>query len=340
MLINEVINLKKNRVSELDILKGIAIFLVVWGHSIQYLSPSQLDYYNNIVFRFIYSFHMPLFMIVSGYLFYTSVNKKNFFDTFMNKFRKILLPGLLLGFIIGIVEAIINHSSIVSGGINGLLLYWFLIAVFLFSVGFKFIHDYMHDSTIIYIVLCIITFFVPVYFGAPYLYTYSFFMIGYLFNKYHKNNINTSISLFIFVLIIFIVSLILYNNDSFIFVSKNYIFNPEYNMYRIIPIRFVAALTGTYLLLAISKLIIKIPYFSLSLIKLGENSLFIYILQRIIIEEIIPIMNIKIPFALESYNILYDLLTLLVAIVSIVICYYANKLLKKTSVWRALFNIN
>lgn len=49
----------------LDVLKGFAIFLVVMGHAIQY---NQVDFDTNPVFRFIYSFHMPLFMFVSGFI--------------------------------------------------------------------------------------------------------------------------------------------------------------------------------------------------------------------------------------------------------------------------------
>lgn len=57
----------------LDIIKGIAIILVVMGHCIQYGSGN--DYYTSAlffeenIFKFIYSFHMPLFMLISGYVF-------------------------------------------------------------------------------------------------------------------------------------------------------------------------------------------------------------------------------------------------------------------------------
>ena len=52
-----------NRLSYVDVLKGYAILLVILGHSIQ---NTVLDFDGNIVFRVIYSFHMPLFMILSG----------------------------------------------------------------------------------------------------------------------------------------------------------------------------------------------------------------------------------------------------------------------------------
>ena len=48
-----------------DTVKGLAIVLVILGHSLQ---DYIVDYDHNFFFRLIYSFHMPLFMFVSGYL--------------------------------------------------------------------------------------------------------------------------------------------------------------------------------------------------------------------------------------------------------------------------------
>lgn len=53
---------KKQRDGFLDALKGLAILLVVAGHAIQTLPGFD----QNVVFRVIYSFHMPLFMFLSG----------------------------------------------------------------------------------------------------------------------------------------------------------------------------------------------------------------------------------------------------------------------------------
>lgn len=68
---NEAIISKRN--SYLDIAKSLGIILVVIGHCIQYGSGSLYFekelYFYNILFKFIYSFHMPLFMLISGYLF-------------------------------------------------------------------------------------------------------------------------------------------------------------------------------------------------------------------------------------------------------------------------------
>lgn len=57
---------KRNK--KIDFIKGLCIFLVVWGHVIQYFTPVEYNYFESTVFRIIYSFHMPLFMAISGYL--------------------------------------------------------------------------------------------------------------------------------------------------------------------------------------------------------------------------------------------------------------------------------
>jgi len=56
---------KPARDQTMDVLRGLAILLVVLGHMTQFCDP---DFDHNIVFRIIYSFHMPLFFFISGYV--------------------------------------------------------------------------------------------------------------------------------------------------------------------------------------------------------------------------------------------------------------------------------
>lgn len=55
----------KIRYDNIDLLKGIAILLVVMGHFIQFNTET---YHSNVGYRLIYSFHMELFMFLSGYI--------------------------------------------------------------------------------------------------------------------------------------------------------------------------------------------------------------------------------------------------------------------------------
>ncbi len=64
---------------KIDVIKAFAIWTVVYGHSIQFGSGEEVlntgSFFENGVFQFIYSCHMPLFILVSGYLFYFSLNR-------------------------------------------------------------------------------------------------------------------------------------------------------------------------------------------------------------------------------------------------------------------------
>ena len=66
----------KERIKWIDVAKGIAIIFVVIGHVVQSYRNVHL-YEDSILFnfsnQFAYSFHMGLFMIVSGMLQYMSI---------------------------------------------------------------------------------------------------------------------------------------------------------------------------------------------------------------------------------------------------------------------------
>ena len=57
-------NISKKRIPYWDNIKGLLIILVVIGHLIESLPQGQLG----LIYKFIYLFHMPLFVFVSGYM--------------------------------------------------------------------------------------------------------------------------------------------------------------------------------------------------------------------------------------------------------------------------------
>ncbi|WP_075428910.1 acyltransferase family protein [Selenomonas sp. GACV-9] len=96
----------KKRDAYLDIVKGIAIIAVVVGHCIQFGSGAEFmqgDFFYNDVFRFIYSWHMPLFMLVSGYLFSFSVRRHDWRALIISRFKQLVLPMLSWAILITIV---------------------------------------------------------------------------------------------------------------------------------------------------------------------------------------------------------------------------------------------
>jgi fucose 4-O-acetylase-like acetyltransferase len=69
----------------IDFLRCFAVLLVLLGHSIQY---TVNDFDSVFLFRLIYSFHMPLFFFMSGYL-----SAKADWQHFLSKrFKTLLIP--------------------------------------------------------------------------------------------------------------------------------------------------------------------------------------------------------------------------------------------------------
>ena len=110
--------MQKERNTYLDILKAISIIFVIVGHCIQYGSGMDFLLYGgafyNPVYIFIYSFHMPLLMIISGYLFAYSFKNKTCKDLLLSKCKQILIPLLAWSFIsllVQIIKIACEHSG-------------------------------------------------------------------------------------------------------------------------------------------------------------------------------------------------------------------------------------
>lgn len=118
-------NPSKERNVAFDAAKALAILLVLWGHTIQYCGHPTMT--KGTVYTLIYTFHMPLFMMVAGFFSKSSLTLK-FASFFKKNITHLLLPvitgclfvmclSLMTGFFIG-VGVFITH-------------YWFLKSLFI-----------------------------------------------------------------------------------------------------------------------------------------------------------------------------------------------------------------
>lgn len=71
------------RLPWLDVFKGIGIILVVIGHI----------YSNDIVFKWLYSFHMPLFFLAAGWVY----KRKPILEDIKKRFQTIIIPYFTFG---------------------------------------------------------------------------------------------------------------------------------------------------------------------------------------------------------------------------------------------------
>lgn len=90
----------RQRIEWIDTIKGIVILLMMVGH--YEFTPPTLK-------KMIYSFHMPIFFILSGYLSYSSNN--NFNVVFAKKTKSLLIPYIFWCFIMIIANMILHQPA-------------------------------------------------------------------------------------------------------------------------------------------------------------------------------------------------------------------------------------
>ena len=157
------------RLNFLDIAKGISIMLVVFGHIVY----DQ----NNTIRIWLYSFHMPLFFIISGCLLNLTNKKRTLKEFIIKKIPSLLLPYLSF--------AIINYFFLMAVAWKGNYLtlqlaidhiiyifklcgrsaIWFLPCIFISEVSFKLINDNI-SNFVIKISIIIVIFIIPFFLKA------------------------------------------------------------------------------------------------------------------------------------------------------------------------------
>lgn len=87
-------NHKLGRMPFFDFLKMLAMFFVLWGHAIQHLQTGEV--WGESMHKFIYSFHLPLFMTIAGFFSLSSL-KISWIGFLRKKGAQLLLPCLIWG---------------------------------------------------------------------------------------------------------------------------------------------------------------------------------------------------------------------------------------------------
>jgi fucose 4-O-acetylase-like acetyltransferase len=180
----------------LDYLKGVLIFLVVWGHLIQLpRAGGDLRFYDDPIFKAIYTFHMPLFMAVSGFVSFHSIFSSPFFYCVQKRFRQVIVPAICwpVLYLVCLLVIFIAHRESVAGGWlqfkNSLPGFrpglWFLWAVFGSTVVVAALRKFKLDRLEIFVAATVVFLFLPDGGDIIYLfkYTFLFFGIGYALAK-------------------------------------------------------------------------------------------------------------------------------------------------------------
>ena len=150
----------KKRIEYIDIAKGIGIILMVLGHI-----PAFSNNYK-FAYKFIYAFHMPLFFIISGYLFAYKYKQNQIVtgEYLVKKIRTLLVPYFLFGIPLFLPICLYRDSLNFTTCLKQLLFYpdeidnlaaplWFLQALFFTEIIYFFINRYFSKVFKVIIIL-------------------------------------------------------------------------------------------------------------------------------------------------------------------------------------------
>ena len=120
-----------NRLVWADRLKGILIILVVLGHALQHSLGMACE--DSHLWNMIYSFHMPAFMAVSGYLAYGAKHRARMF----RRFLQLMVPFLVWSLVKFFVNPPYQAVTLVNYLWRPDTSFWFLWVLFWIAVLFQ-----------------------------------------------------------------------------------------------------------------------------------------------------------------------------------------------------------
>lgn len=279
--------MKEARDSSLDIAKGIGILLVVIGH---------LHELPLLLVKFIYSFHMPFFFILSGYLYnITKYSSLSLYEYIRSKWRKLIIPYFAMALSCYFIFIILpNLFLIISGRTESLLSFDKPLLGILYSKGSI---DWLPNCSPLWFLTCIfvtqIIFFVIIKnlkgYRKIFIYCASCAVLGYLTTRFVPVklpwNLDTALTaVFLFCLgnlscrykIINLIKKKAFTFIPFLIICSSLCFyfnfgmvNMAANRYGNIILFYFGAISSTLIILFISSIGSRFPFFRFW----GENTM-------------------------------------------------------------------
>lgn len=329
-------SINNKRIDFLDFAKGIAMFLVVLGHTEGGMPNKPMIY-------FIHGFFMPLFYVVFGYL---MAEKRELDLPFINYFKKrftgLIIPCLYMYFILyviyyiiyrphGIKESFYPIYALCQRNIIWNAPLWFLFVLFTGSLVFyiemsisrtnKFVHIFFFIINLLLTVLMSRNnlFCPPNGIGGAFIASV-YIQLGYYLHKYKflKNNIflETKWKKYsLFLICSFVYSFLAIKNAN-----VNYSIN-RYGDYGII-VALITGVLGSILFLMICYKFEKAIIADFFII-VGRNTLIIIGFHEVVKVAIMYILNSKITI---EYNFLF---AVILTLINLMICTFGSILLKR-----------
>ena len=153
----------RKRNYSLDIFKGVLIFLVVFGHFLLPVKEREYTLFNKLFF-FIYSFHMPAFIFLSGYFYYNSWKRKG---TKLKSVIPLIMLFLMMKILLHISDMLFyGDRNIIPDFLHESSTPWYISALIFFRLSLYPLELFLklnkkkltYDAVIIYVTALIIFF--------------------------------------------------------------------------------------------------------------------------------------------------------------------------------------
>ena len=311
------------RNGKLDFFKGLLIWSVVLGHTLNALCPAE-----NVLHLFLRTFDLPMFMYISGYLLKGSLVRHDWKQLILNKFTNIVVPALIWMCI-----------SLLFGD---KCFYYFLWAVFASSLIVCICEKFFTMPWMSCLLVCLaaITFHIIPFNVINISFLYPFFIIGY----YSKNIAQIGwekglVSFLMFVLLFIFV----WQPDFSIWKSGGYVLRNSEYMLKVVALRLIIGMAGIYTIAFLfGSLYDRCEKLSLinMFVGIGKETLSIYLLQHVIVEillsRIVKDSGLSMLLANNSLLVGY-VLSPLVSLILLFLMYSVILLIQKIKYAKWLF---
>lgn len=276
----------------LKALKGLLIVLVVVGHFGQTIVnnlPSNVAFIGQSIILFIYLFHMPLFLYVSGYL-SKKVDKRR-----KRAFSDLFVPYILFQLFVGICLLILTQSTEALQNIFVPQMgAWYLLTVFIYRLvlpEIRKIKGILLIGVLLTVFTCLCTF-DRTFALRKTLSLFVYFIAGYKTNELPRDRMTKQIARMSLVIFIIVFTLISWKTNwyslAFSVLSKNASYK-DFSQWYIAPIvymfSFVASIIAMYLVVN------SIPDNCNWLERQGEDTLPMYLSHLILFMTVGYLLN-------------------------------------------------
>lgn len=329
-----------SRIPYLDFLKFFAIACVFVGHSVEQTTDN--DFWDNPIWSFIYTFHMPLFMMLCGYFFSSSL-KLTFTELVKKKFIQLVVPSLT-AFAIMYAWVTLTGFNPYPEIMNFSLLGFFNAVWFLKSVFFCYLIGYISILLLrnlwIAIVVSILLISIAPFGNVDYLsFMLPMFWLGYLCKKYQNALTQYRKQWLIISALAFTTLLPFWSGRLTVYMVPIDFVNWQTGTIDTTNLgttlyRMIVGMAGSMTFFLLAPWIYgKIAFcsFAATLNKMGKSTLGLYMLQTFLLESVIHNLGIHVTTA-GSF-----LTGFLFATLELFLCYQTVLLLRKNRYTRLLF---